>query len=138
MLFDSVVSDILVIDSGSSLIISRKVQFGKGTGIIVLPGGELNINGGHLTRACNDLWRGIEVWGDPDTTQNFSGVQGKATISNNSVIENAEIGILLGARDSSGAYIFTHSGGIVQAENTTFNNNTIDVEFLPYQNNTSL
>ncbi len=78
VMFDSIVSDILVIDSGSSLIISRKVQFGKGAGIIVLPGGELNINGGHLTRACNDLWRGIEVWGDPDTTQNFFWCTGKS------------------------------------------------------------
>jgi hypothetical protein len=130
----TVVKNIIVIDSGCSLSISDTAAFTKNAGIIVMPGGRLYVSNALLTRLCQEAWRGIEVWGIPDTTQNFPGVQGKITLSNNSIIENAEIGILLGSRDSSGVYIYTHSGGIVQAENSSFINNTLDVEFLPYQN----
>ncbi len=131
-----IVQNTVYVDSGYSLTIRSEVKFVEHSGIVVKQGGKLNIYGGRLTKACHELWKGIKVWGHYDTTQNFSGIQGIIKIDSNSLIEYAEIGVMAGCRDidPQEMYPYLRAGGIIIAKNSKFLNNTIDVEFQPYQN----
>jgi len=119
------------IDSGVCLTISSYVAFAPGARIVVTSGARLLIDGGYLTRACNELWEGIEVWGN-DTIQNFDQYFGKITLTNGAVIEFAQIGIANYCKRC--ASITMQSGGIIMAEDATFRNNEIDVQFSPFRN----
>ncbi|MCF8228444.1 MAG: T9SS type A sorting domain-containing protein [Bacteroidales bacterium] len=131
-----IVQNTIYVDSGYSLTIRSEVKFVEHSGIIVKQGGKLNIYGGKLTKACHELWKGIEVWGHYDTTQYFPGIQGIIKIDSNSLIEFAEIGLTAGCRDidPQEMYPYLRAGGIIIAKNSKFLNNTIDVEFQPYHN----
>lgn len=133
---DQIIENTIIVDSGYSLTIRSEIKFVKQSGIIVRPGGELNLYGATLTRVCYDLWDGIEVWGDYDTTQYFSGLQGEVKIDSNTIIEYAETAIIAGSKniDPSEPNPYLRSGGIVRARNAHFLNNTIDIEFQPYRN----
>jgi len=127
---DTTVNSIFI-HSGGQLTIKSNVIFNNITsGIIVDIGGKLIVEGGHLT-SCASIWKGIEVWGNPDTTQNFPGLQGYAELKDSTIIENAEYGIVaykIGDED------MIYSGGIIRAENTYFINNIQSIGFDPYQN----
>ncbi len=104
------------------------IEEGDGT----LQGGRLVLDNCHLTvdtRCSNDmLWTGIEVWGKQNENQGFLyGIsqQGRLVMKNNSVIEHALRGVLLGAYTNQ--YNLSKSGGILLAENCTFRNNQRDI-----------
>ncbi len=137
----------ITIYSGGIFIITAEVQMYKDRKIIVMPGGELIVDGGIITNACDGKWKGIEVWGDASVHQfecHEEIHQGKITILNGGTIENAEIGVLLGARDPANEGEFDHekSGGIIQVPyggnpqvyDANFINNTNAVRFISYQN----
>jgi hypothetical protein len=122
----------VIVDSGSCLTISSFTTFAPQAYIVVLPGAELIIDGGYLTKACpNDLWRGIEVWGS-DTLQAFDQYFGKVVMTNNSVIEFAKTGIA--NHCTRCAYNQMQSGGIILADNSTFRNNETDILLAPFKN----
>jgi len=132
----TIVQNTIIVDSGYSLTIRSMTMFVKHSGIIVKPGGKLNLFGATLTKVCSDLWKGIEVWGDSDTMQNFAGLQGSIRVDSNTLIEYAETGIIAGCKDIDPEEIspYIRAGGIVKAQNSHFVNNTVDIEFQPYRN----
>lgn len=133
---DQIIENTIIVDSGYTLTIKSEIKFVKQSGIIVKQGGALNIYGGKLTKACNEQWDGIEVLGNYDTTQYYSGLQGVIKIDSNSIIEYAETAILAGSKnvDSESDPYYIRAGGIVKARNTHFRNNVVDIEFYPYRN----
>ncbi len=125
-----------VIEEGGSLTISSQVRFGPNGKIVVKRGGELYVDGGHLTNGCGDRWEGIIVEGNKNTHQAIGLVsekrdQGYVELTN-AVIENAIYGIRL--YDPDAANPGNTSGGVVIADGAQFINNIIGVDFAPYQN----
>ena len=99
--------------------------------LIIRPGGKLIVNGGTLTNACEgEMWEGIIVEGNPSLPQ-YAQLQG-SVILNNATVENARNAISTRGADSNAVY--EHTGGIIQATNTTFRNNRRSAEFLEYEN----
>jgi hypothetical protein len=120
----------LYIKNGATLTIKSVVYCSPSAKIIVQPGGKLIIDGGILTSACNDeLWQGIEVWGNSNLSQT-SANQGFVELKNNAIIENAVCGIRVGNKQILTA--FDLDGGIVKANNVRFINNQQAVFFAPY------
>lgn len=83
-------------------------------------GGRLILNNTTLTvdDSCdpgNVLWLGVEVWGNQNLEQGnyFSSVQGRLQMQNNSIIEHAYIGTLVGRRTST---IFNNCPGYFDQE----------------------
>jgi hypothetical protein len=137
----------LSVETGNTLTLNNSVvRLNKNNKVIVKPGAKLIINGGKFSNACDDFWRGIEVWGDADAHQyTIDGdcAQGQLILKNGAVIENAAFGVLLGKPDTnSDGYNDDYAGGIitVAGNNSTedysasFINCFIGVAFRPYQN----
>lgn len=124
---------IVDIADGWSLEITSIISFGPGTKIIIEPGASLVIDGGKLTKACNELWEGIEVHGHPELRQTPE-YQGKIEIKNDGTIEFAKTAIVAGKKDN-GTIINGYEGGIIIAEEGTFRDNEIDIEMYPYSDN---
>ena len=124
------IGETLVIDSLATLTITDTVAFYSEARIIVRPGGKLIVNGGTLTNACDgEMWQGIIVEGQPDQRQ--MGTKQGSVILTNATIENARTAISTHTANDS---IWVGGGGIVQATNTLFRNNSISVELTPYEN----
>lgn len=112
------------------------------TNVIIEPGARLILDNSTLTSiGCQGLWGGIDVAGinTPATpvsqyATNSTGLkkQGHLIIRNNSLIENAHEAVRL----QLGNNIAT-TGGIVQANNSTFRNNWRCAEFIRFQNTTT-
>lgn len=120
----------IVIDS-CRLTITDLVAMVENTRIIIKQGGSLILDGGTLTKACGGFWKGVEVWGDTSKSQLPYSNQGYIRIENGGKIECAEIGVLLGKREQDS--LFRDGGGILQANDAIFLNNTTGVEFYPYK-----
>ena len=128
----------VIIDPGWTLTVTNKVFLSEGVKIIVKRGGKLIIDGGTLTNACDGMWKGIEVWGDP-TKSSVVGNQGLVWIKNGGVIENAECGIRAvrmaipdDGSDEGEIARLEYSGGIVWANDAEFINNKEAVRFYKY------
>lgn len=127
----TVVNYTINIDSGACLTISAYVAFAPETRFIVNRGGKLIIDGGHLTKACPELWNGLEVFGQ-DTSQLMESYFGVVIVKNKALIENAKIGIAnyCTVGDTTNEY----NGGIIRAEFSTFLNYEIDIQLAPFVN----
>jgi C1A family cysteine protease len=124
----------LHIQRNGMLIIKDTVMLSPDADIIIEPGGKLILDGGKLTRLCNnELWNGIQVWGDSSLSQYGDTNQGYLGIRNGGIIEYAVTGAFVG-KIIDGDTLFAGSGGIVEAEDAIFLNNETDVEFLPFIN----
>jgi len=121
----------VIVDSGVCLTISSYAAFAPEAGIIVKQGGELNVNGGYLTKVCPDLWKGIEVWGS-DTLQSFDKYFGQVNLSNNAIVEFAIVGISNYCSECDSNSM--QSGGLIRADSSIFRNNITDVYFAPFKN----
>ncbi len=125
----------LIIENGATLTINNStISISRLVDIIVEPGGTLVINNSTLTNGCGDLWEGIDVWGDASQhqfAQSGSYLQGRLEVKNNSVIEYARTAVKLG-RDGDEENLFT--GGIINANGSTFRNNQTGIRFDPYTN----
>lgn len=124
----------LIIDSSYILTIkSSKIRFSdENSRIIINPGAKLIVDGSILTSTCNDMWQGIEVWGNADEHQNIiNGIceQGVLQLENETVIENAVCAVQLWKPGD-----YSKTGGIVHATNTVFINNTKSIYITGYQN----
>jgi len=124
--------DVYIIN-GAELTIKGNYGFGASANLIVEQGGRLIIDGGLLTKACNQFWPGIDVWGNYSQSQYPSSNQGFVKIINNGSIELAEIAIET-IRYAQLEHLYSNSGGIVQAKDAFFKDNVVDVYFYPYNN----
>lgn len=90
------------------------------------------INGGRLTSLDDELWPGIEVWGNKNAHQyevNGSYQQGYVELKNGATIENAVCALALWRPGYWGT-----TGGIVHATDAVFRNNHRSVHALHYKN----
>jgi len=121
------------IKNNATLNITSEVKLSKHSSVIIEPGSELIIDGGTLTSLDNQMWQGIQVWGDKTQSQYcLTGqpcAQGKLTLKNGATIENAIIAIDLWKPND-----YSSTGGIVYATDATFRNNAKSVHALHYQN----
>jgi Secretion system C-terminal sorting domain len=126
------VAEDVFVKAGTTLTVLGTINIAKGKRIIVEPNAKLIIDGGVLTNKCGDNWSGIVVEGKtafPQTPTN----QGIVEIKNNAVIEYAYDAVTLG-RFYDWGYDMNSAGGIVQAENAVFRNNSRDAAFMQYKN----
>lgn len=136
---------------------------------IVVENGPINSIGGKLildnatlssVELCgiNTNWLGCEVWGNINANQGLinSTNQGVLKMKNNSRIKDAQIGVLVGKRQttttntcpyfeiiSDNIFVPINSGGVIEINNSTLENNLIGVQFEKYfspngMNNTSI
>lgn len=127
----------LVVVPGTTLTISgstTEIDMTKGHKIIVQRGGKLIVDGAKITSACNDFWKGIEVWGTPTQPQGntSSNGQGTVTIINGATIENAEVGVAATRFDATGLPDFQYGGGIIRAVSANFRNNITATQLWAY------
>ena len=118
--------------SPATLTITSKIWLNSQSKIIVHPGAKLVIDGGILTNPCQEMWQGIEVWGDSSTHQyeiNGSYAQGYVELKNGATIENAICAVELWRPGHYGT-----TGGIIHARDATFRNNAKAVHALNYSN----
>ncbi|MDZ7742522.1 MAG: hypothetical protein U5Q03_12420 [Bacteroidota bacterium] len=127
------INDDILITQGATLTITGAVAMASDARIMVDKGARLEILGGKVTSACNELWRGIEVWGDKDLTQSPLSNQGVVVLSDGAIIENALIGIAATKFGINDVPDYTYSGGIILAREAEFINNKIATKIYPYQ-----
>jgi hypothetical protein len=121
----------LLITGASTVIEFAEYKYtGITTNIVVEPGGKLIVSGGaKLTsmQSCpGTMWDGIILKGTA-SPQAPTTNQGVAILSGGT-IENARVGIQVGANSTG-----INNGAIIQANNFTFRNNNVDVQFNPYK-----
>jgi len=120
----------IVITDNTTLTIAGEVKMPIDGKIIVQPGARLIIDGGKITSAHEQLWTGIEVWGNSSTHQhevNGNYLQGYVELKNGAVIENAKCALNLWRPN-----YWNSTGGIVHATDATFRNNVRAVHALWY------
>jgi hypothetical protein len=118
----------LIINNGANIEFADSRQTDIPTALIIEPGGKVIVNNATLTSLSNcpnSVWDGIRVHGDPTKNQAPFTNQGCLSLTK-ATVKNARIGVKLAANNNQ------HSGGIVQALNSTFLNNWKCVEFIKY------
>lgn len=126
----------IMVTNNSTLTLNNcYFQFGKYARVIVEQGSTLILNNTVFTNLeeCGDTWQGVEVWGNRFASQaTLPGnpcAQGKLILQNYAKIENAILAVdLMKPGD------LNMTGGIIQARNATFLNNTRSVHAQYYRN----
>lgn len=122
------------IPSDSIYTVEGTLFMGADCKIIVEPRGKLIVNGGTITKACPDLWKGIEVWGTASQSQDTL-FQGLAELKNGAQLEYAAIAIDCGKSigyDTAFIYDDTYNGGMVYADDAIFYDNLKAVKMGVY------
>jgi len=122
----------IIVKSGGTLTINQNLWFARNSKVIVEPGGKLIVDGAKISRLNNEMWQGIEVWGNSEENQlpNAQGNYAQGYLNlNNATIENALTAVSLWKPGDNST-----TGGIVIANNTTFRNNKKAVHALNYTN----
>lgn len=122
----------VVVESGGKLTITCTVAFPPRAKLIVKPGGKLIIDGGRLMSSCGSEWLGVEVWGNPQLSQGniTTPQQGVLIMKNGAQIWEAAVAVRLDAILGGGSAGYT--GGIIQATDAIFKNNSKSVAFMKY------
>ncbi|MBW6537868.1 MAG: metallophosphoesterase, partial [Mariniphaga sp.] len=128
---DIVLADNVIVCSGSTLTITSMVSFTEYAKIIVKPGGLLILDGALLTSSGNYMWQGIEVRGNPTSSNPLD--QGRLTMKNGAVIENAIVAVRNHRYNEDVTPKYSEYGGIIGATNSTFRNNIKAVDARDYQ-----
>lgn len=118
---ENYVSSDITVPSGITLTIYGVAKFSEGTGLIIKPGGRVNLYG-RLTNGCMGPWKGVVVEGMANESQYTPGKHGRLYAYDGAVIENAMRGVEL------------VNGGILYGASTTFKNNGTGVSYSPYSN----
>ncbi len=143
----------LKIKAGKTLTVSGITLLFGPNGRIVLEEGNGTLHGAQLilesgsklTAAADCMWKGIEVRGNKLFSSNNSR-QAKLIVESGVLIEHAHTGILLGKWNSiyystcgeptwsigQSPFDLSGSGGVLECNNATFQNNAIDIRFAPY------
>lgn len=129
----------IIIEPGNVLTINCNISMASGARIVVKQGAKLTINKyGSISTMCDNLWKGIEVWGfngasqEIDTLSGIPLYQGMVEI-NGGIIKEAEVGVYVGKRLSDGSADPIAGGGIVICKDSTlFLNNLRHIEMKQY------
>ena len=134
---NKVIENDIIIEDGAKLTITKGNSSGitlkmlPESKIIVKPGGKLILDGCTLDCYCNnDMWQGIQVWGDNTKDQlshNGHYYQGYLEMKNNATIKNA-----ICAVDLRNPNNWNSTGGIIHASNCTFENNAKAIHAMNY------
>lgn len=124
----------LVVKPGTTLTIKCRVEFVPQASLIIEPGAQVILDGGTLTNEYyyNQMWKGVQVWGNYNQNQyplSAPTNQGKFSIINGGILENAEMGVRLWKPDD-----WAKTGGVVVTNDATFKNCGRAVEFMSYKN----
>jgi hypothetical protein len=117
--------------AGTILEFADSKLIGAPCGIEVYQGGVVNINGATLTSIANcpgSMWDGIKMYGKGIVFSQTTNNQPSVNITG-ATIKNARTGIANGFPGTP----YSLTGGWIIANNTTFLNNYIDVDFLDYK-----
>ncbi|MFN5415964.1 MAG: T9SS type A sorting domain-containing protein [Flavobacteriia bacterium] len=142
------IKDELRIPAGVNLTIQNMTFVFAPTAKVIVENGTSSTNGGKLTlinskftadlRCEDDMWLGVEVWGNTTLPQGNIGSskQGRLVLNNNSTIEHAFYGALNAQRSNptlgTSTPLVGTGGGIIVASNSSFLNNYVGVKFAPY------
>ena len=111
----------IIVPNGKTLTLQNMtLKMWENAGITVNKGGTLNIINSTITATCMGMWKGITVEGDNALTQYYNSNQGYLSMQNSTII-HAKNGITT----STG-------GGIIQATNSHFINNTKSLNIGQY------
>jgi len=134
---------IIRVSPGTSLTIKCKLILPTDARIIIEKGAKLIVDGGTITKSCDGLWQGIEVWGNSSYTAHptkndivtgaypsSAAHHGVVWIKNGGTIAYARNAITTSKYDDYANQ--NYYGGIVLAENSTFRNNKRSAEFMKY------
>ena len=117
-----------------------RIEFGHQGKIIIQPKGKLIINGTDgnpviLTSACELMWDGINLekfQGAMCVNCNINDYRSQI-IASYAIIENADIAVLSKGMTNYNTGKTNYPSGIITANNCTFRNNRIDLQFNPYK-----
>lgn len=114
----------LIIKSGVTLTVKSAIHFSENSRVIVEEGAKLIVDGGILTNGCGATWQGIKVYGgNTDFDVKFI---------NGAILENTSQAAVSMFAPEPWPQITQWGNGILQAENTTFNNTRRIVEFMSW------
>ncbi|MFK7755556.1 MAG: T9SS type A sorting domain-containing protein [Flavobacteriales bacterium] len=131
---DDLILTNVYIPSGVTLTIENcEIQFGSDVHIFVDQGALLQVNNATLTNQefCDELWGGVEIWGQNFVPQQIQTAQGRMNLESSS-ISYARMGSAVGRRNGTNQFIPNSGGGILWSQNSTFLNNERDIEFTEY------
>jgi|GEM_PF-1063259 len=120
----------VIVPTGNTYTIYGTLKMAADCKIIVEPGAKLIVDGGTITKACPDLWDGIEVWGNSNAVQDTIN-QGWVILKNQATIQYAKQGITAGKLGYA-IVDLNFTGGVIQADDAQFKNNTTSIALLPY------
>jgi len=118
--FKIVNNEKVIIESGATLTITCEVRMVEDSRFEIEKGGKLIINGGHITKLCDENWGAIFVHGDPNLSQ---------TATNQGTLELTDATIEFA---NNAVSLSNSGGGIIKATNTVFRNNKRSAEFINY------
>jgi hypothetical protein len=123
----------LIIEPGVTLTIKKEVYVNPAAKIIVKRGAKLIVDGGKITSACGELWKGVEVWGTTSQSQNPT-YQGWVEVINGGTIENSLMGIYANKPSNTieGDWEPGYTGGIIRCSDAYFINNKVAAQFFGY------
>lgn len=114
---------------GAVFTITGKLHMAPGKMITIDTAAKLVLDGGTITGIRDQMWKGIEVYGRSNKSQSPPSNQGWFKALNNAIVENAVAGVATIEGNN-----YTHTGGIIQANKTTFRNCTQAVAFYAFEN----
>ncbi|NTW23692.1 MAG: T9SS type A sorting domain-containing protein [Lentimicrobium sp.] len=120
----------VVINPGAQLTVSTSIEMGLDRKITVMPGAELVIDRGTITRDCAGMWDGIRLYG-ANNFDNRDLLQGKIILINGGSIQYADTAIKTIGINEAGDIIPGTGGGIIYAWNAKFINNSQGIEINP-------
>lgn len=125
----------IIVNPGASLTLTANctLYMYPGTEITIKETGSLTVDGATITSGCNDFWKGIEVWGNPASSNQL--YQGWLTVKNGALIENADLAIRNHHFNGELIPPDSHQGGITKAFDATFTNNKKTMDFRNYSYN---
>lgn len=130
---DIVLDRDIIVKNNAKLTINCILEMGFSRDIKVLTGGELVLDGGKITSGCQEeYWGGIKVYGN--IQGQGSGIHGKFTSKGDAHINYSGSGISNpNAQSLVSPFPKYGGGGIISIENTSFYNNLISLNMLPYK-----
>ena len=125
----------IVVDAGVYVNQNGSMFFNPNHSFIVNKGSHVVLTG-TMTTACPQLWKGIQVNGDANSNQNYSGGfaanQGIIEVLNGGTVKNALIGIRNYTYQTNGNPDFGSTGGVITGNKANFLNNATDIDLIDY------
>ena len=114
----------LIVKEGVTLTVTSEIYFSNSSRVIVEPNAKFIVDGGLLTSKCGETWKGIKVHGG---NTDFD-----VKITNGAVVENTSKAAVSMYAHEPWPEIQNFGNGILQADNSTFNNTHLIAEFMSW------